>query len=105
MRGRALAGLAVVAIVVGAGGVMLAQTRDTPSTDVQIEIKRQRTIVAPRPDPAPAATEADAEADRLQEQRRVDQLLRKTMEPPPPPLDESVVEGSRSKRWHELPKR
>jgi hypothetical protein len=104
MRRGTLVGMTVMVVVLGAGGVMLAQTGDTPSADVQIELKRQRTIVAPRPDSAPAATEAEAAAERLEEQRRVDRLLRKSTEPPAPPLDERVVEGSRAKRLQELPR-
>ena len=51
------------------------------------------------------AREAEAATRRTEELRRAEELQRKATPTPPPPLDESVVEGLRGKHLEEPPKR
>jgi hypothetical protein len=103
MRRTALIGLALLLVIPAFGVPASAQNPDT-STDLKIELKRKRHVVPPPADTGAGASEAEAAAQRIEEQRRLEELRRKAMPRPSPPLDESVVEGSRAKQLHELPK-
>ena len=106
MRYVMLTGLGLLATIVASGTPVRAQTTAQPSIDLKIEQKRQRTIVAPPADAGASASEADRAADKLDEQRRAEELRKKAVEPSAAPqLDESVVEGIRGKQLQELPKR
>ena len=74
------------------------------STDLQLELKRKRSVVPPPSDTGQAVKDADAAARQLDEQRQADEMRTRAMWPPSPPLDESVVEGSRSRQLQEGPK-
>ena len=96
MRREVLAALSLVAMLSGLSLPVLAQLPDGSSTDLEIELKKQRSVVRPPADTAAAANEAAAATRRMEEQRRADELRQKAM---------STVEGSHGKQLRELPKR
>ena len=99
-----LIGLALLVLVPAAREPALAQGSGSQSTDLQLELKRKRSVV-PRPsDTGQAVKDADAAARQLDEQRRADEMRTRAMRPPSPSLDESVVEGRRSRQLQEGPK-
>jgi hypothetical protein len=98
MRRTVLTALALVVVLAGFRTPALAQGTNAPSIDLQLEMQRKRTVVPPRPDVGPAAKEAEAAAERIQQQRQAEELGKKAMQAPMPPLDESVVEGSRARQ-------
>ena len=92
-----LIGLALLVLVPAAREPTLAQGSGSQSTDLQLELKRKRSVV-PRPsDTGQAVKDADAAARQLDEQRQADEMRTRAMRPPSPPLDEEV-EGSRSRQ-------
>ena len=98
MRRAMMTGLALASVLVAElCPAVSAQTPQGQSTDVQIETKQKRTIVKPPVDAGTAAGEADAAAQKLEEQRRAEELLRKATPSASPPLDESVIEGSKGR--------
>jgi hypothetical protein len=104
MRVTMLIGLALLIILSGTPVPALAQASDETSIDLQLEMKRKRSVVPPPAETSPAVSDAEAAARRLEEQRRAEELSNKAMQPPPPPLDPSVVEGSRSRQRQEQSK-
>ncbi len=98
-----LIGLALLVLVPAAREPALAQGPGSQST-LQLELKRKRSVVPPPSDTGQAVKDADAAARQLDEQRQADEMRTRAMWPPSPPLDESVVEGSRSRQLQEGPK-
>jgi hypothetical protein len=105
MRRVTVIGLTALVLISAPIVPVSAQKPDGASSGVQLELKRQRTVVPPPVDAGAAAREAEEAARRLDEQRRADELIRKATPRLTPPLDESVVEGSRAKQLQEQQKR
>ena len=105
MRRTLMIAVALMTIVPGFCVPALAQSPDAKSTDLKIELKKKRSVVRPPADTGPATGEAEAAAQRMEEERRAGELQRKAMPSPAPPLDESVVEGSRARQLRESPTR
>ena len=105
MRRVLLVSLAMIVLVSGSRLPVFAQASASPSIDLQIEQKRKRAVVPPPSETGQAVKDADAAARQLDQQRRVEELSNKAMQSPPPPLDESVVEGSRQRQLQEGPRR
>jgi len=99
MKALALTGLALLAVICASGVPALAQTQDKGSTE--LELKHKRTIVAPPTDVESAKRDADAATKRTEEQRQLEEYSKKATQKPSPPLDESVVEGSRARQRQE----
>ena len=98
MRRAVMTGLALASVLSATlCSPVWAQTPQGPSTDVRIDTKQKRTIVKPPMETGTAAGEAEAAAQKLEEQRRAEELLRKAGPSASPPLDESVVEGSKGR--------
>lgn len=105
MRRAIVTAVVLLAVLAASGPPVLAQKPEGPSTDMRIERKQQRPIVQPPANTGPGVGDAEATADKLDEQRRVEELRRKAMQPPPPPLDESTVEGMKARQLQEQQKR
>ena len=99
-----LSALLLLAILSGLSLPAGAQGPDAKRSDLNLELKKKRTVVAPPVETGAGAREADAAARRIEEQRRAEELQRKAMPAVPPPLDQSVTEGIRGKQLQELPK-
>ena len=104
MRRLLLTAVLLLAILSGFSLPVMAQGPDSKGTDLNVELKKKRTIAKP-PVETNGASEADAAARRHDEQRRAEELQRKATPTGPPPLDERVTEGIRGQQLPELPKR
>lgn len=105
MRRLLLTAVLLLAILSGFSLPVTAQGPDSRGTDLNVELKKKRTVVKPPVETDAGASEADAVARRLDEQRRAEELQRKATPTVPPPLDERVTEGIRGQQLPELPKR